>query len=89
MDSKLKRKLSSLFSESPTAKKVELDFLKQFFNCVGTLTVRDVDRLVNSGKFNEIFPALDNEASQVSPRRFKDLKPFDYRTWAKRNRIED
>ena len=89
MDITLKRELSSLFSESPDVKQFELDFLKRLFNCFERLTVRDIDLLVNSGKFNEIFPALDDEATPVPPRQFEDLKPFDYRAWANRNRIKD
>ena len=89
MDITPKHQDISLFSASATEKQVELKFANRLFNYVEGLTVRDIHRLVNSGEFNEIFPALDDEISPVAPRRFEDLKPFDYRAWAKRNQIKD
>ena len=80
---------AALFSDSETEKRVEINFAKRLLNYVGGLSVAEIHELVNSGEFNNIFPALDDEATRVAPRRFEDLKPFDYRAWANRNRIKD
>jgi hypothetical protein len=80
---------AALFSDSETEKRVEINFAKRLLNYVGGLNVAEIHELVNSGEFNNIFPALDDEATRVPPRRFEDLKPFDYQAWANRNRIKD
>jgi len=89
MDITLKNQEMPLFSESATEKQVEVNFAKRLLRYLGGLSVAEIHRLVNSGEFNTIFPALDDEATPVPPRRFEDLKPFDYQAWASRNRIKD
>ena len=78
----------ALFSDSEAEKQVEINFATRLFQFVRGLTVADVHELVNSGKFNQIFPPSGDEDQAAAPRRFEDLKPFDYLAWAKRNSVE-
>jgi hypothetical protein len=89
MNSTLRNQDIGLFSESPSNKEIEVNFAVRLMRYIRGLTVDEIHRLVNSGEFNEIFPALDDEATRVPPRRFEDLKPFDYRAWAERNRLKE
>jgi hypothetical protein len=89
MNSTLRNQDIGLFSESPSNKEIEVNFVVRLMRYIRGLTVDEIHRLVNSGEFNEIFPALDDEATRVPPRRFEDLKPFDYRAWAERNRLKE
>lgn len=87
MNSTLRNQGIGLFSEAPSNKEIEVNFAVRLMRYIRGLTVDEIHRLVNSGEFNKIFPALDDEATRLPPRRFEDLKPFDYRTWAERNRL--
>lgn len=89
MNTALKNQDIGLFSESASERQVEVNFAVRLMRYIRGLTVAQIHRLVNSGEFNEIFPALDDEHTRVPPRRFEDLKPFDYRAWAERNRIKE
>ena len=89
MDTTLKNRDSALFSESASEKQVEVNFAIRLMRYIRGLTVAELHRLVNSGEFSKIFPALEDEITRVPPRRFEDLKPFDYRAWAERNRVKE
>ncbi|HMD31856.1 MAG TPA: hypothetical protein VKG84_08085 [Candidatus Acidoferrales bacterium] len=78
--------LIRLFSKSSPVRRVERNFLVRLGRYVRALTVPDLHSLVVSGEFNEMFPALEDETSSVAPRRFEDLKAFDYDDWARRTK---
>lgn len=84
----LKQSQNSLFSKSAHEREVEVSFARRLVAYTRTLSAAELHALVVSGKFNEIFPALDDETSPVTPRRFDSLKPFDYEDWARRNKVE-
>lgn len=79
--------LAGLFSKSESVRRVERDFLVRFAHYLRRLTVADLHLLVVSGRFNEIFPAVEDETAAVPPRRFEDVKPFDYESWARRAKV--
>ena len=85
MEFMLKNQPAEVFSESVRERDIEIKFASRLFRYLEELKVPDIHRMVNSGEFNRVFPALGDESSPVAPSRFEDLKPFDYQDWAKRN----
>jgi hypothetical protein len=87
MSSTVQPQTNELFSASNEAREVELSFMNRLVHYVGKLNVANLHQLAVSGKFVEAFPAIDDESTPAVPRRFGDLRPFDYTQWAKREDI--
>ena len=79
--------LVDVFSKSLTLRNVERRFLIRLGRYLGELSVPELHAFVVSGKFNEMFPALEDETAPVAPRRFADVKKFDYKDWARRAKV--
>jgi hypothetical protein len=77
-----------LFSQSPTEKAIELDFLRRLAALLPSLPAADLQRLALTGEFKEKFPAIEDETTPAPP-RFEELKGFDYDDWASRHEVRD
>jgi hypothetical protein len=90
METVAKRKLVEVYSKSTPERNIEMKFMRRLLECITAMKISDqsgiarLQHLVNSGEFNDAFPALFDE-SPVPSKRFKDLKAFDYEDWSKRN----
>jgi hypothetical protein len=73
---------SDIFSASQEVREIELRFLERLSLFAASAAKSPVrwTAMVNSGEFNEIFPALIDETRRVEPRRFSELRPVDFRT---------
>ncbi len=78
-----------LFSKSPEDVQIELNFAKRLLGFVQGLDVIELHRWVVSGEFNKIFQAVDDGTVPAQFSKFENLNPFDYRDWAKQNRVKD
>lgn len=78
-----------LFSVSETERRIEINFAKRLSQLLRQRTVDEIQQWAVSGEFNRIFSALHDETSPVPERQFKDLTPFDYSDWARRNLEKD
>lgn len=75
----------SLLSADPAARAVELAFLKRLSQFL------DLDHdpgqlmdLATEGKFQEVFPELEEDDSPVQLVPYESLEPFDYDAWLKK-----
>jgi len=78
-----------LFSVSDTERQIEINFVKRLSQLLRERTVDEIQQWAVSGEFNRIFSVLYDETSPVPEQQFKDLKPFDYSDWARRNLLKD
>jgi hypothetical protein len=90
METVAKAKFETVYSKSTPERDIEMDFMRRLLQCIPAMKVSDFDgivrlhNLVNSGEFNHAFPPLADENS-ASPKRFQDLKAFNYEDWDRRN----
>jgi len=77
-----------LFSQSPQEMQIEKNFARRLLELVRGFDAVDLHQWAVSGEFDKIFPPLDDETAPVAPKKFKDLKPFEYQDWAKLRNIK-
>ncbi len=90
METASKIRFAEIYSKSTPERGIEMEFMRRLAMCATAMQISDLSdivqlhALVNSGEFNELFPALTDEGP-VAAKRFQDLKAFDYQSWSERN----
>ena len=68
------RNVLQLFSQSPTEKAIELDFLRRLAALLPGLPAAALQRLAVTGEFEDTLPAIEDQTTPAPARRFEDLK---------------
>lgn len=90
MEIATKARFAEIYSKSAPERNIEVEFMRRLAMCASAMKVSDLSdvvrlhALVNSGEFNELFPAWTDEGP-VAPKSFQDLKVFDYQSWSDRH----
>ncbi len=78
----------SLFSDDVGVRKIETAFLPRLVSLMTNYSVEQMQLMVNSGEFNEIFPPEDDADVPASAGLFPASRRFDYAQW-KSDRTKD